>query len=324
MSILLKDYDLDAAKERMRSHIDFERRLSTDFGWTQAIRECKAPPWAAEMVSYSLLAALEALPVSEGGTAAPVGPNGAWEAVVENLTLDLPLVQALLMLSAYPGHPGFHGVKFERPGQTNGPNPGPVIDALRAAHPQTWDLAKARDLIFDGMCRAFGDSTIDPDWLPDEIYPGSRISNYTHGLHDILLYDMFGAFDPRFTRQDALCGEWWLLQPVSPRLVQWQLASRVGLQLAGYLPPNYVDAEGRVVLVCYARDRMSDAHRIQLIENERFIAGWQKVLWSKDCSPLADPTFDLVTGGLKGVTENSYGPYRHSAELPPWPPSMAT
>jgi hypothetical protein len=64
---------------------------------------------------------------------------------------------------------------------------------------------------------------------------------------------------------------------------------------------------------------MDDAHRIRLIEDSKFVAGWQKVLWAKDRAPLSDPSFDLV-GRLEGVTEDSYGPYRHSSELPPWPP----
>ncbi|CAN5917634.1 hypothetical protein BH11MYX2_BH11MYX2_04500 [soil metagenome] len=320
MSILLKDYDLDAAKERMRAHIDFDRRVCTDFSWTERIRDCKSPPWAAEIVSYCVLRALKALPCNEGGTAGPIGRNGAWEAVLENLTPDLLLVQALLVLSAYPGHTGFDGMKFQRPGQTNGSDVGPTIDALRAAHPQTWNLTKLRDLIFDEMCRAFGNTTIDPTWLPHQIYPGSRISNYIHCLHDILLYDLFGAFDPSFTRQDALSGEWWLLQPVSPRLKHHALASDVGLQFEGFLPPNQVDADGRVIICGYARDRMEDAHRIQLIEDNKFIAGWQKVRWSRESPPLSDPEFDLSIFVLDGVTEESYGPYKHSSELPPWPP----
>ncbi|MEO6774643.1 MAG: hypothetical protein ABI467_16805, partial [Kofleriaceae bacterium] len=126
---------------------------------------------------------------------------------------------------------------------------------------------------------------------------------------------------PAFTRRDALIGEWWLLQPVSPRLSHHHLAQRFGLHYQGILPATHVDAPGRVVITCFPSQEMSDAHRISLIEDSKFVAGYQKVRWSKGQPPLDDQAFDLAK--LEGVTEDSYGPYRHSSELPPWPDPAA-
>lgn len=315
--IALKDYDLVAAKERMRRSISRERGLGRTYSGTRMIRELRSAAEAAEHIGYGVVGALEILSSQEGGTASPVGPNGAWEAVLENLKPELPLVQALLVLYGCPGHTGFQ-LTFARPGQTNGRNMGPVLERLRAEHPQTFDPDRVVQLVFGELARVYGDSEIDPLWLPDQIYPGSRIGEYMRPIFDTMLYDVFGVFEPGFTRRDALVGEWWLVQPVSPRLDHWELASRMGLQLAGFLPPAHVDSDGRVVMACFESDPMPDAHRATLL-GSKWVAGWQKVTWAKDRAPLTDPLFDLLPH-LEGVTEDSYGPYKHSSELPPWPP----
>lgn len=322
MKISLKDYDLEAAKERMRQRISRERGLGGDFDWTQDIRQLRSGLDAAKHVGYMILRALDHLPAAEGGTASPVGPNGEWWTVVENLRPELPLVRALLVVHAYPNHPGFHGLSFKRPGQLTEPQLGPVIETLYQAARPTWSVTALEQLIFEGACRAFGDRALESTWLPDEVYPGSRIGNYMYPLHLTMLYDVFGALDPAFSRRDALIGEWWLLQPVSPRLVHHEIAARAGLELAGFVPPAHLDAAGRVVMACYERDPMDDDHRIGLIERSKWIAGWQKVTWAKTRAPLSDPAFDLIPV-LEGVTETSYGPHKHSSELPPWPAAAA-
>ena len=52
----------------------------------------------------------------------------------------------------------------------------------------------------------------------DDTVLGTDIMNTQARPTQTALYDAFGAFDPSFSRRDALREEWWLLQPVSPRL----------------------------------------------------------------------------------------------------------
>jgi hypothetical protein len=236
---------------------------------------------------------------------------------------QLPLVRALMIARGHPCHPGFGHLRFERPGQAPIPEPwhdgahdvGPVLERLYAAAPQPWSLERLEATVFEGACAAYGDEEVDADWELHKIYPGSQISEYMSILYTTALYDAFGAFDPAFTRQDALSGEWWLLQPVSPRLENWELAGRMGLELGGYLPPEHVDVPGRLIMACYARELLTDERRIRRIEDSKWIAGAQKVLWTKDKPPLSDPNFELVQN-MSDVTTTSHGPYRHSSELP--------
>jgi hypothetical protein len=331
-TIKLRDYDLDAARLRFRDRVDRERGLvfderghlaEIDTEWVRALDNWSAESRTALFSLYcSISGALERLPVEMGGAVSPV--EGGYAALPQNLTPKLPLVQAMMVLRGHPCYPGFGEVPFERPEQLAAYLPsdiGPLLEAMYAADPQLWDLRRLERLVLDGAIEYHcGDVEIEPTWTPDMVYPGSKVGRYLGILTKTFLFDAFDAFAPSFTRQDALVGEWWLLQPVSPRLSHHHLAAKFGLRHAGYLPPSHVDAEGRVVMACFPTQAMDDAHRIRLIEDSKFVAGWQKVLWAKDRAPLSDPNFDLV-GRLKGVTEDSYGPYRHSSELPPWPPS---
>ncbi|HEY0192127.1 MAG TPA: hypothetical protein VGC42_13495, partial [Kofleriaceae bacterium] len=149
-------------------------------------------------------------------------------------------------------------------------------------------------------------------------YPGSRIAMYAVIWEYAMVYEAAGALEPSYARADALSGEWWLIQPVSPHLRHDDLARGLGLEMAGYLPPGAVDVPGRVVMACYPREEMEDSRRVALLRDNKFVAGFQKVSWARDRFPLDQPGFDLV-GRLEGVTEESYGPYRHSSELPAWP-----
>ncbi len=319
MMIPLKSYDIVAAKRRIRALVAPERGLGYDAYSTNAIRTLHGAESAVNAVATMLISALEILPIGDGGTATG---QGAW---LQEVKPELPLVRALMIIRGHPCHRGFRHREFSRPGQApipadwhDGPHDiGPVLERFYAAAPQAWDLQRLDATIFEGACAAYGDEEVDASWELDQIYPGSQISEYTGRLYETALYDAFGAFNPSFSRQDALSGEWWLLQPVSPRLENWELARRMGLQLAGYLPPTQVDVPGRVVMACYAREMLTDAQRMSRIEGSKWFAGAKKVMWTKDRSPLSDPDFELVPT-LTGVTETSYGSYRHSSELPPF------
>jgi hypothetical protein len=326
-TIKLRDYDLEAARARFSARVDRERGLVFDWRegidpMTQRVRELgnwSSYKTAVFRVGGSIRRALEHLPVELGGAVSPV--EGGYAALPENLRPDLPLVRAWMVLRGHPCHAPFQDEWFERTEQPDAypkRDIAPLLESMYAADPQPWDLRRLERLVLDGAIKYCGDVEIDSMWQPGMIYPGSKVSEYMWILRETFLYDAFGAFDPAFTRRDALVGEWWLLQPVSPRLSHYHLAQKFGLWHAGYLPPSHVDAEGRVIMACCPTQAMSDSHRESLLGDSKFVAGWQKVLWAKNKPPLDDPSFDLVTV-LEGVTEESYGPYRHSSELPPWP-----
>lgn len=321
MLIPLRNYDTAAAKQRIHALVDRERGLGWDSYSTDMVRSLHGAREAVACVGYALVNALAILPIGEGGTATG---EGAW---LHEVKPEMPLVQALMICRGHPCHPGFGHMRFERPGQSSIPTGwhdglhdiGPVLERMYAASPRSWDLARLEAIVFEGAIAAYGDEEIDSSWLFGEIYPGSQISKYMGVLLDAAILDAFGAFDPSFSRQDALSGEWWLLQPVSPRLQNGQLARQLGLTLAGHLPPRYVDVPGRAVMVCFAREPASDEARMDRIRDSKWIAGATKVVWDKGHAPLSDPGFELIPR-LEGVTEDSYGPYKHSSELPPWPP----
>lgn len=331
-TIKLRDYDLEAARVRFAARVDRERGLvfdsreniaATDTQWVRELGNWSSYDTALSHVGGSIRGALERLPVELGGAVSPV--EGGYAALPENVKSDLPLVRALMVLRGHPCHPGFGKVWLERPEQPASyakRDIAPQLESMYVADPQPWDLRRFERLLFDGAIKYCGDVEIDPTWQPDMVYPGSKVGEYMGILGYTFLYGAFGAFDPAFTRRDALVGEWWLLQPVSPRLSHYHLAREFGLWHAGYLPLSHVDVEGRVIMACVPTRAMADSHRASLLADSKFIAGWQKVLWAKDRQPLSDATFDLM-GALEGVTDDSYGPYRHSSELPPWPIEVA-
>ncbi len=319
MMIPFKSYDIVTAKRRIRELVSPDRGLGFDAYSTDAIRSLHGAESAVNAVAAVLINALAILPIEDGGTATG---EGAW---LHEVKPELPLVRALMIVRGHPCHRGFGHRTFRRPGQApipvdwhDGPHDiGPVLERFYAAAPQPWNLERLEATVFEGACAAYGDEEVDASWQLNQIYPGSQISEYMGVLYETAIYDAFGAFDPSFSRRDALSGEWWLLQPVSPRLENWELARQMGLQLAGYLPPAFVDVPGRVVMACYAREMLTDAQRMSRIEGSKWLAGAKKVLWTKDRTPLSDPALELVPT-LTGVTETSYGTYRHSSDLPPF------
>ena len=45
-------------------------------------------------------------------------------------------------------------------------------------------------------------------------------------------------------------------------------------------------------------------------------------VWSRNSAPLDNPNFAFVED-LIGITPESYGPYKHASELPPWGVAVA-
>jgi hypothetical protein len=327
MTIQLRDYDLTAARLRILQRADRVRGLVMDRdGYvdvlhTKRIRELDQTDLdlAIRSIQFTLMNALSHLHVELGGTVAQV--PGGYAALRENLHPRLPLVHALMILRGHPRHPGYHGESLHRWEQAEGyPHAeiGQLLEDLYSANPLPWDLEVFERTVLDGARRYCGEVDVEPDWDPAMIYPGAPVNEYTMVLEKTILFDAFGAFDPAFTRADALVGEWWLLQPVSPRLQHHFLARELALYFMGILPQTHVDAAGRVVMACFPTSELTEQQRIEAIEDSKWIAGWKKVVWTKNEPPLRDAGFDLAS--FEGVPEEGpYGPYRHSSELPRWP-----
>jgi len=322
MKIKLRDYDLEAARVRFAARIDRERGLVFDWRedidpMTEMVRglgSWSSCDTALTWVGRSIRGALERLPVEMGGAVSRV--EGGYAALPENLKPDLPLVRAWMMLRGHPCHAPFENAWLkgaEQPAAYPERDIAPLLESMYAADPQPWDVRRFERLVLDGVITYCGDLNIDPTWQPDRIYSGSALGDYMRVLVYAFLFDAFDAFNPTFSRRDALVGEWWLLQPAIPLLGHYHLAQKFDLQLAGYLP-SHVDAEGRVIMACFPTQGVADYHRANLLAGSKFIGGWQKALWAKGRSPLSDPTFDLVFV-VEDVTGDSYGPYRHSSEL---------
>src|SRR5207249_3807543 len=112
---------------------------------------------------------------------------------------------------------------------------------------------------------------------------------------------------------DALAGDVWLIQPVSPRIVHREVAHKVGLELLGYLPPRWIDSAGRAVMVCIDRVPKPFDARVDIIEDTKWIAGWAHTRWERGRTPVGEPGFDLDYS----LPESA----RHSSELPSFPPA---
>ena len=321
MNIKIKDYDLAAGQARMRATLSRELGLGSRSYETDKIRKLTGPADVVRWMRFHVLDALQHLSVGEGGLATTAGAS-AYE-----LTFDLPLVRAALMLAAHPGatpieHHAFRGNQSPDVWENTKHDAGPVLGALFEKHGGTWNLRKFEATVWNAFVAAYGNETCSSEQPLNNFFAGSSISQYASILAAATLFDFFGAFDPAFSRQDALQGEWWLIQPVSPRLKHRILAERVDLKLAGYLPPNAVDAPGRVVMCCYRDDSHRDnAWREATLRDDKYVAGMQRVIWHRDQWPLSLPNFDLlkVTNFMALVPEaDSYGPYKHSSDLPPW------
>lgn len=313
MRVALRDYDFAAARRRLVARVDGTKRLVVDedgkynFDRTNMLRGVDGAADAVGTVQLWLVYALGMLPIAEGGLVRAGGT------LSPEISADLPLVRALLILGSHPKHED-----YESPAVVYGnaiPKEWPAFLAAHARPP--WSLAALEAAVQEGVVAAYGDARVDPERTVDQA-PGTKLNEYLRILAKTALLDAIGALEPSFTRADARAGEWWLLQPVSPRLNHEAVADKVGLELKGFLPPRHVDCEGRVVMVCFPHRAMSDDDRAELIAETKWIAGFDRVIWTKGHGPLADDAFELLEA-LEGVTESSYGPYEHSSELPPFP-----
>jgi hypothetical protein len=324
MQIKIKDYDLLAGQERLRKEYSRELGLGSDSGETEFVRSIiTSPTRAISSLQAAVCRALQYLPVGEGGLATTVGPSAF------DLTLDLPLVKACLMLAAHSkakpiahtpfrGNAGYGSAGYVADFKNTKHDAGPVLDALYQKHGGTWDLKAFEALVWNALVTAYGEETCDSAHALNNFFPGSHIGRYASILAASTLYDFFGAFDPSFTHLDALVGEWWLIQPVSPRLDHYKLAGNLGFHMAGYMPAASLDTPARVVMACYRNRHNWGPHDFaSSINSNKFCAGYQRVVWSRNAVPLNQPSFAFVED-LTGVTPESYGPYKHSSELPRW------
>ncbi|MBC7461159.1 MAG: hypothetical protein H7287_07340 [Thermoleophilia bacterium] len=318
MIIAIRDYNLTAARQRVRETIDFERRLGTLFG-AGLNRELTSATDAVRVLGVRISLALTRLQVGNGGTLTPTHCD------IGQLTPALPLVRAWMILRGHPSwgggvHQYFHREAVVEPGEwENGPRDGgALLERCYLESPPAWDVERFEATVLEGAAAVFGTEPLDSEWIPGQVYPGSPIGRYFSILSMSMELQAIGALDPAFTRQDALTGEWWLVQPVSPRLQHYRLVRQLGMQMGGYVPSEMLDDPRRVVMAWYAEDSEMSPEDIEArLASSKWVAGWRRVLWRRDETPLDSPTFDFVRR-LEGVTEDSYGPYRHSTDLPPW------
>lgn len=318
MIIALRDYDLTAARRRVRDAIDFERRLGPRIGG-RLYRHLTFARDAVNVIGANLSSALTYLQVAYGGTLT------ATDCDIGQLTPALPLVRAWMILRGHPSwgggvHQYFHRESVIEPGNwENGPRDGgALLERCYLESPPAWDIERFEATVLEGAAAVYGTEPLDSEWLPGQVYPGSPIGRYFSILSMSMELQAIGALDPAFTRQDALVGEWWLVQPVSPRLQHYRLVRQLGMRMGGYVPSEMLDDPRRVVMGWYAEDsEMSPEDIEDRLARSKWVAGWRRVIWRRDETPLDSPTFDFVRR-LEGVTEDSYGPYRHSTDLPPW------
>jgi hypothetical protein len=304
MTISLRDYDFTRAEAIVRAAVD--RDAGTSYGWdvTRMLRELNGAAHALVVMDVRVLAALRMLAVDEGG----LRLNARWPA-------EHPLVRILRRLRSHPA--------WQRRSTTDDVRMADEVAATNA--PLSWSVRGAIGDVVAGIKQFIGAVDVPADGQPWQLRRSTRVYEWTQVFCDLISLDEFGAFSPSFTRGDALAGDVWLLQPVSPRLVLHEVAHKLGLELLGFLPAKAVDVAGRVVMVCIDRVPASHDQRVRMLEDSKWIAGWKHTRWQRGKRPVSEPGFDLVT--QLDVPEHDtsgpdrYGSYRHSSELPAFPPA---
>lgn len=312
-TVPLRDYDFAAARASAVANVDIRRGLVFDEkgiadGSTHALRTLHANDRAGvatalTAVEQDVLFALKYLQPRFGG--APVAEFHA----------DLPLVRVLMMLAAHPSHPGFHA----RWPNAEAVKTAEVLEALRReATPASWSLGALEATLVAIVHEHWSDVEIPIDRPLDLALFNERPWRVLRILHRVATLDAASAFATTFTRQDALVGEWWLLQPRHLRLGHRDIAHALDLSFLGYMPQTHVDVPGRVLLACFDRSTAPIAERAAQFERTESFAGMQHVTWVKGEGPLADPSFDLAPtlDGLKGSTNGPYVPW---SQLPAYP-----
>ena len=257
-AIHLRDYDFEAARARVHARVDRARGLVFENGQpagflTGKIRECYGRYMTGDLMvpiyrlQSELVRALEVLPVEMGGSVQAV--PGGYAALPSNLHPELPLVRALMIARGHPTHGPFADVRFlraEQPDSVPGSDIAPLLERMYTAAPVAWDEAALQRTIIDGAKSVFGDLGIYPTSDPDDIWLGTFPHAHLYPLATAFILEAAGVLEPGFTRQDALAGEWWLLQPTSPRIDFYALARRLDLFCMGVMPAAHVDVPGRM------------------------------------------------------------------------------
>ena len=303
MTIELKDYDFPRALRSLRDRLDLAGGYTPHDYWTQLVRDQNDAASALASVAYASQQAVGS--IREELTSWTFDGGAPWPA-------EHPLTRTVRRARA---HPSWQPLPAQAAKTIVG------IDELHAAAPLPWDPEAARAELIAWLVEQEGDLLVEAD-TPIEVLAGrlSPLRGFLQVIVELLVLEAFGAFDPGFTRRHALRGDWWLLQLASPRLDVDAIALQLGLRAVGFLPPNHVDVPGRVVIACYERQRRSVEDRAWIIDDCKYVAGYQHVRWTIDAPPLSDPSFDLVPR-LQPMPRdgNDYGPYRHPATLPRWP-----
>lgn len=298
MTISLTDYEFETAIQSLRARLDPVAGYALDYYWTEVIRGLTGCAKALRFAAHSVFWAADR--TRDGG----FDRRAPWPA-------EHPLTRAVRRLRS---HPSWKQLEPYFDDKIVG------IEEHHERSPLAWDLEATRAELIAWLRRV--DAPAERSARLEEVSGGpfEPVYSWVKLLTALVILETFGAFDPAFTRRHALRGDWWLLQPVSPRLDHDQIAIQLGLTLVGYLPAGHVDVDGRVVMACFERTRRPFAERRDILADSKWVAGFEHVRWTLDQPPLSDSSFDLALRLEPFPSEgNDYAPYRHSTTLPRWP-----
>ena len=298
MMTTFKDFDFARAESALRATVDRDAGRGVDYDTTELLRTLTGADDAL-FTTHSRSHTALSCPREDGGLE-----------LTDDWTLEHPLLRVIARLASHPALWG--GMKLEHPD----PFETRIAEVCQPGL-LPWSARAAIDDVIAGFRTYFGDYDIPADRPIQQIMITNAVMDWRTVLESLITFDEYGAFDPTFTRQDALAGDLWLLQPVSPRLDHRRLAWQVGLEMLGFLPPSAVDVPGRVIMACIDRVPMPADRRLEQIADNKWFAGVTRTRWQRRRPPLDNPTFDLLNR-IEVPAADGYGAYAHSSELPRW------
>ena len=297
MMTTFKNFDFARAESALRATVDRDAGRGVDYDTTELLRTLTGADDAL-FTTHSRAQTVLSCPREDGGLE-----------LTDDWTLEHPLLRVMARLASHPLRP--------RPVPRDPIEvPARVAEVCRPGL-LPWSARAAIDDAIAGFRTYFGDYAVLADRPIERIMITNVVMHWRALLAALITFDEYGAFDPTFTRQDALAGDLWLLQPVSPRLDHRRLAWQVGLEMLGFLPPSAVDVPGRVIMACIDRVPMPADRRLEQIADNKFFAGVTRTRWQRRRPPLDNPTFDLLNR-IEVPAADGYGAYAHSSERPRW------
>src|SRR5262249_42960112 len=134
-----------------------------------------------------------------------------------------------------------------------------------------WSAREAIVDLVDELRKRVGEVRVDSGMPPWSIRIDHHVATWMSLFCNLIALDEFGALQPEFSRGDALAGDVWLLQPVTPRRTYFSAVESLGLGYFGDLPPNWVDVPGRRVMVCLERELVEPDARLAFLRSATWL-----------------------------------------------------